>query len=429
MQRRDIILISGKGGVGKTLVSCLLAQELAKKYGPTGLADLDVDSSNISKIMDISMDMVKLTDDRKVIPMEVGNLRINSLGAMLSDSSISQTGAHYRRVVSDIIKNTAWGDIDFLIADMPPSISDIFRETVDIMKANNTLLGAVIVEQPSETEDGKRAYEICKRLYIPIIGFVENMSGSSMHGKPVLCSCGCGEEFSPWGSGKIKEYANQIHGDFLGKIPLSYELANSRPPQINDGVGVQTISRIAKKISLAGMPKIPQDTIREAAGSFKFVGRVIRSLLELVTRANSEFNVAELRNMFGRKENRGFAEFTITDCPETLSEYKTVYLGVLGGELKIYKQRDFPDSLNVIGGIKVGSGPLACVIKGKIPVMDPFTHRRYNEDYTFTKAVNGGDAEITGDNVFIEFILADNLFAHASEITGVDAEEFKRELK
>jgi len=425
---KSIIVISGKGGVGKTLVSCLLAQELAKKHGPTGLCDLDVDSSNIAKVMNVKMDRVQLTDDRKVVPIERDNLKINSLSAALTDTTISQTGMYYRRVVRDIITNTAWGDIEFLVADMPPSISDIFRETVEILKASNTLLGAVIVEQPSEVEDCKRAYEICKRLFIPAIGFVENMSGAEMHGKPVLCPCGCGKEFAPWGSGNIKEYAKEVGGNFIGRIPLSYELANTRPPQINDGVGAQTISRLAKKIALAGMPQIPKDTIREAAGTFKFVGRVINALYELVVRANSEFNVAELREMFGRKRNRGFVEFTITDCPQSLSEYKTLYIGVSGEELKIYKKRKFPDWLNVIASIKVGSGPLACLIKGKIPVMDPFTHRRYNEDYTFTKAVNCGDVELSGDNIFTEFILADYLFAHSGEITGVEPNEFRKKL-
>jgi len=421
---KSIVVISGKGGVGKTLVSCLLAQELAKKYGSTGLCDLDVDSSNIAKVMDVKMDRVQLTDDRKVVPIERDNLKINSLSAILTDTSISQTGKYYRRVVRDIITNTAWGDIDFLVADMPPSISDIFRETIEILKSNNTLLGAVIVEQPSEVEDCKRAYEICKRLFIPAIGFVENMSGAEMHGKPVLCPCGCGREFAPWGSGDIKEYAREVGGDFIGRIPLSYELANTRPPQINDGMGAQTISRLAKKIAIAGMPRIPEDTIREAAGTFKFVGRVIKSLLELVVRANSEYDVAKLREMFGRKKNRGFVEFTITDCPQALSEYKTIYIGILGRELKMYKKKEMPDYLNVIASVRASSGPLACVIKGKIPVMDPFTHRRYYDEYTFTKAVNNGDIEIEGDNVFTEFILADNLFAHASEITGVDTDKF-----
>lgn len=427
---KSIITISGKGGVGKTLTSCLLSQELAKKHGSTGLADMDVDSSNVSKIMNVKMDMVQLTEDRKIIPIIIDNLKINSLSAMLSDSAIAQTGNYYRRVVKDILQNTAWGpDLDYLICDMPPSSSDIFRKTVDIMKANNTLLGAVIVEQPSETEDCKRIFEICKRLFIPIIGFIENMAGCEMHGKTVLCPCGCGEEFSPFGKDDIKEYSKEIHGDFVGKIPLSYELANSRPPQINDGViGAQTISRLAKKISLAGMPKIPEDKIRQEAGTFKFVGRVMRAFFELIKRANSELNVADLRAKYGRK-NPGYVEITVTDCPVTLSEFKVVYVGIGGSKLKMYKKKNFSESATVLGGIKVGSGPLACIIKGEVPVMDPFTHRRYNEEYTFTKAVNCGDIELFGDNAFTEFILLDQLLFHATEVTGMSEEELRRKAE
>lgn len=406
--RKDIIIISGKGGVGKTLIASLLAQELAKK-GNTGLSDLDVDSSNIAKIMNVKMDEVELTEERKIVPIEFNeNLKINSLSAMLSDSTISQSGAQYRRIVHDILLSTEWGDLDYMVMDMPPSSGDIFREVVDITKKNNSLLGALVVEQPRETEDCQRIYEICKRLFIPIIGFVENMSGTSMHGKPVLCPCGCGEEFAPFGNGGIKTLAKEVGGEFLGRIPLSYELANLRPPKV-EGTGTQTLSKVAKKIEIAGLPKIPEDPIRKFAGSFKFVGNVVKVMLALGKQISLDFDLATIRSEYGRKKP-GIIAITITDCPEALNEFKITYLRIGSKKVEFYKEKNLPSDADIIGGIKIGSGPMACVLKNQIPVLNPFTHQRYNEDYSLTKAINNGDAEMFGEGCWPEFILMDNLF-------------------
>lgn len=105
------------------------------KKGDTGLSDLDVDSSNVAKIMNVELGEAELTEDRKIVPIQFNeNLKINSLSAMLSDSTISQSGAQYRRIAHDILLTTEWGDLDYMIMDMPPSSGDIFREVVDITK-------------------------------------------------------------------------------------------------------------------------------------------------------------------------------------------------------------------------------------------------------------------------------------------------------
>mgnify|MGYP000055860550 FL=1 len=406
---KGIIVISGKGGVGKTLVSCLLAQELSK-YGTTGLADLDVDSSNVASVMGIRMDEVRVTEDRKIVPAALngGSLLVNSLGATLSDTAISQSALFYRNVVRDIITGTEWGDIEYLVLDMPPGMSDIFRETVDQLKAMNALLGAVVVAQPSSLEDCRRAYEICKRLFIPIIGFVENMSGVMMHDKVVKCPCGCGEELAPFGKGTIKKFAEEVGGVFLGRMPLLGEELQ-KPPSVG-GVAAQTIKRAAERIKSSSIPKIPEDKIRQAAGTFKFVKRVLEALLALIRQAGREIDVATLRARYGRKEP-AITEIYITDCPETLGEFRQIYVqadDVKG--IKFYKRSTLPPNSRVAGGVRIGSGPLACVLKGKIPVMDPFTLTKYYEPYDFVKAVNTGDAEIWGDRSWVEFLLLDSLF-------------------
>ncbi|MHC1635777.1 MAG: P-loop NTPase [Candidatus Methanospirareceae archaeon] len=430
--RKDIIIISGKGGVGKTVVACLLAQELARKHGKTALCDLDIDSSNVASVMNIKTETPPVTEIegiRKVKPIKFdGDLEINSISAMLSDTSISHTGSQYRRMVRDLLENTAWSDdIEYLVADMPPSVSDIFRETVEYMKSKGTFLGAVVVEQPNSVEDGRRAYEICKRLFIPIIGFVENMSGAEMDGQPVKCSCGCGKEFVPFGSGGIKEFAKEVGGDFIGRIPLSLEIAQSRPPKATEGVAARTISSLAKKIALAPIPKIPKDRIREASGTVIFVKNVMEAFFEVLWRVNKKLNIGELREKYGRKKDRGFLKVTITDCPEVLSKYYgTFYIGIEEGKWKVYRD-PIPPNIKVVASIKLKSGVLACILKEKIPVMDPFTHKVYNEPYSFTKAVNNGDIEMYGDRVFIDFLFMDYLFAHLSELS--DLKEAKEEIE
>lgn len=400
---RGILVISGKGGVGKTLVSCLLAQELVR-HGATGLADLDIDSSNVASVMGVEAEEVRVTVDRKIIPAEVDGLLINSLGATLSDTAISQTARFYRNVVRDIITGTEWGDIEYLVLDMPPGLSDVFREAVDQLKALDALLGAIVVAQPAAIEDCQRAYEICKRLFVPIIGFVENMSGVTMHGEVVRCPCGCGDELAPFGKDTIKRFAEEVGGVFLGRIPLLGERVG-KPPKI-EGAGAQTIKRIAEKISVSSVPRLPADKIREAAGTFTFVKRVIETLLSLIRRAGDEIDIAALRAKYGRRE-AAVVEIHITDCPETLGEWRKIYVQADDSKgIKLYKS---PPAA-VAGGVRIGSGPLACAIKGKIPVMDPFTLTKYYEPYDFVKAVNTGDVEIWGDRSWVEFMLLDSVF-------------------
>jgi len=405
---KGVLVISGKGGVGKTLISCLLAQELSR-HGTTGLADMDIDSSNVASVMGIRMDKVEITEERKLVPaaLDGGSLLVNSLGATLSDTAISQTATFYRNVVRDIITGTEWGDIEYLVLDMPPGMSDIFRETVDQLKAMNALLGAVVVAQPSSLEDCRRAYEVCKRLFVPIIGFVENMSGVMMHGKVVKCPCGCGEELAPFGKGTVKKFAEEVGGVFLGRIPLFGEEL-PKPPAV-EGVAAQTIKRIAERIRSSTVPNIPEDKIRQAAGTFKFVKRVIEALLALIKQARSEIDIAALRAKYG-KGKPGLYEIHITDCPQALGEFRKIYLQVDDVKgIKLYKKDTLPPGAKVSGGIRIGSGPLACVLKGKIPVMDPFTLTKYYEPYNLVKAVNTGDAEIWGERSWVGFLFMDSI--------------------
>lgn len=241
---RPVIVISTKGGVGKTLVSINLALELSKNY-KTALLDIDLDSSNEAGLFGLASDSDINIETRKLIPKEYNGIKIFAMSIFLphADMGVTIPEPQRREFVTESIKNTEWGELDFMIIDAPGGtgieLTTVHQILPDCM--------AIIVSEMNQAEDYIRTVDVLRHYNMKIIGVIENRSGSWMHGKPVLCSCGCGEKFSPYGEGTIKDIFPEIK--FLGSIPLCGEIYKTNPPEIPEEFMVNIMDRFMEEIN------------------------------------------------------------------------------------------------------------------------------------------------------------------------------------
>lgn len=213
-----ILVLSGKGGVGKSTVSANLAYSLANRGYSTGLVDLDIHGPNIPKMLGIEGARLQSYDGKIIEPVRVtGNLAVISMAFLLPERStpVIWRGPMKMGVIKQFLEDVSWGDLDYLVVDLPPGTGD---EALTIAQLAPNIAGAVIVTTPQEVAilDSSKAVEFVKKLEIPVLGIVENMSG-------FVCPH-CGEEIDIFGKGGGEAEAQELGVPFLGAIPLDPEM-------------------------------------------------------------------------------------------------------------------------------------------------------------------------------------------------------------
>jgi len=194
---------SGKGGVGKTFVSCNLAMLLAAEGYSVGLLDADVDCPNIQDFLNISAELM-LDDKEQLIPLVYKGVKIVSTGFIQDkEEALIIRGPIKHRVLTDFLEKTLWGPLDYLVIDFPPGTSDIPLSAMQYADLTGIIL--VTTPQKEAVADATRAANMAKRLGIRIIGLIENMSGEVFGSK--------GEQL-----------AKKLGVEFIGSIPLEREI-------------------------------------------------------------------------------------------------------------------------------------------------------------------------------------------------------------
>ncbi len=208
-----IIVISGKGGVGKSTVSSNLAMSLSMAGYQTGLMDMDITGPNIPKMFHVEDE--KLTVENKMlIPITVPpSLKIMSMAFLLpdKDSAIMWRGPVKMSAVKQFIEDVNWGDLDYLVVDMPPGTGD---EALSIVQLIPKADGVVIVTTPQDVAllDSRKSVTFAAQTKMPIIGLIENMSG-------FVCPH-CGKETDIFKSGGGEATAKDMNIQFLGRVPI-----------------------------------------------------------------------------------------------------------------------------------------------------------------------------------------------------------------
>src|SRR3954465_15600751 len=208
--KHAIAIASGKGGVGKSTVAANLAVALEQTGSRVGLCDCDIYGPSIS-LMFGTRQRPMATDENKIIPVEQYNLKLMSMGFLLDDASPAiLRGPMVTRYTQQFLRQVEWGDLDYLILDLPPGTGDIQLTIVQTV----ALAGAVIVTTPQEVAliDARKASTMFEKVNVPVLGLVENMSY-------FLCPSD-GKRYDIFGSGGGATEAARLKVPLLGQIPI-----------------------------------------------------------------------------------------------------------------------------------------------------------------------------------------------------------------
>ena len=217
--KQKIIVLSGKGGVGKSTVSTNLAVGLSLKSYKVGLLDVDLHGPNVPNMLGLKNISPKITPEG-IYPVEYSeNLKVISIGFFAKDEdAIIWRGPLKHKAIQQFLTDTIWGELDFLIADCPPGTGD---EILSIYHVLSKVDGAIIVATPQNVAlaDVKRSIRFCQETKIPIIGIVENMSG-------FVCPK-CGTQIDIFKTNGARNLAKRYNIPFLGKIPIEPTLVQA----------------------------------------------------------------------------------------------------------------------------------------------------------------------------------------------------------
>ncbi|MBS3816598.1 MAG: Mrp/NBP35 family ATP-binding protein [Candidatus Thermoplasmatota archaeon] len=221
MVMNKIVVMSGKGGVGKSTVAANLAFKFASEGKKVGIFDSDFHGPSIPQMLGVKEDILGARDEKNIEPVEVdSNLKVVSMEFLLpdDDSAVIWRGPMKMKAIKQFVEQVNWGDIDYLIIDLPPGTGD---EPLSIAQQIPELDGSVIVTTPQEVavQAVKKSISFSEKLDLGVLGVIENMSG--------LTCPNCGEEIEVFGSGGGKEMAEKLDVPFLGEIPLDPEIMAS----------------------------------------------------------------------------------------------------------------------------------------------------------------------------------------------------------
>jgi ATP-binding protein involved in chromosome partitioning len=208
--RNIIAVASNKGGVGKTTVAVNLAIALAKRGASVGLLDADVTGPNVPIMMGFEAGFMA-EGDRGLTTAEKYGVRLVSLGFVLPKvSPVVWRGPMVGKAVEQLLRDIRWGELDYLLVDLPPGTSDASMT----MAQQAPISGVVIVSTPADVawEDASKAVAMFDKLNVPIFGVIENMSY-------FLCPH-CNERTEIFGHGGGRRAAEELGLEFLGEIPL-----------------------------------------------------------------------------------------------------------------------------------------------------------------------------------------------------------------
>ena len=213
---KKILVMSGKGGVGKSTVAVNFAVWLSLQGKKTGLLDIDIHGPSVPKLLNLEKEIIKGRDNT-IEPVKYSDmLSIMSIGFLLPDDSkpVIWRGPMKHSLINQFTNEVNWGHLDYLVVDCPPGTGD---EPLSIVQTMKDIDGAIVVTTPQQISviDVKKCVSFCIQLNLPVLGIIENMSG-------FICP-ECGKKTEIFKGEGGREIAEKYEVPFLGKIPLGEE--------------------------------------------------------------------------------------------------------------------------------------------------------------------------------------------------------------
>lgn len=210
--RRKVVVLSGKGGVGKSTVAVNIAVALQMAGKRVGLLDIDIHGPSIPTMLGLEGKTLQ-GGAEGLLPVDLNGLKVMSLGFLLPDpdQAVIWRGPLKMGVIKQFLKDVDWGDLDYLVIDSPPGTGD---EPLSVCQLISKLDGAVVVTTPQKVAavDVRKSITFCRQLGVPVLGVVENMSG--------FACPKCGEISAVFSTGGGKRISVDMGVPFLGSIPM-----------------------------------------------------------------------------------------------------------------------------------------------------------------------------------------------------------------
>jgi len=207
-----LVVLSGKGGVGKSTVAVNLAVSLMREGYKTGLLDVDIHGPSIPDMLGLQGQVIQ-GQEGELYPVFYEDLKVVSIGFLLKDAddAVIWRGPVKAGVIRQFLSDVIWGELDFLVIDSPPGTGD---EPLTVCQLTENLDGALIVTTPQRIAavDVRKSVTFCGKVNVPVLGVVENMSS-------LVCP-GCGEVVPLFGSGAGKAIAADMEVPCLGSLPF-----------------------------------------------------------------------------------------------------------------------------------------------------------------------------------------------------------------
>jgi len=216
--RTTLAISSGKGGVGKSTVSVNLAVALSLQGAKVGLLDADVYGPNVPQMMGLGKTDVNMLDTpngQRFLPLEAHNIKVMSVGLLAEpDHPLAWRGPVLHKIVTQFIHEVEWGDLDYLLIDLPPGTGDA---QITIIQ-ESPICGVILVATPQQVaiSDVRRSVYMFRQVGVPVLGIIENMSY-------LICDR-CGEPTPIFGSGGGQKLATEIHAPLLGQVPINAQI-------------------------------------------------------------------------------------------------------------------------------------------------------------------------------------------------------------
>ncbi len=257
-----IAVASGKGGVGKSTVSVNLAVALAKTGAKVGIVDTDIYGPSIPTMFNVRK-RPDINTRRKLIPLEKYGVKLLSMGLLVDqDQAVVWRGPMVSSAVKQFLNEADWGELDYLIMDLPPGTGDIQLTIVQTVP----LTGAVIVSTPQDValDDARKGVAMFKKVNVPVLGMVENMAYFTPPDMPE-------KKYHIFGKDGARNLATHLDVPFLGEVPLEQAVREGAdegtPVTATDGQGVAGVAfteiakKVAQQISIRNAQQAPTEKI------------------------------------------------------------------------------------------------------------------------------------------------------------------------
>lgn len=217
--KNKIIVLSGKGGVGKSTVAANMAIALSRMGKKVGILDVDIHGPSIPMMFGVCGTNLH-GEGQDIMPVLVGDVKVMSIGFILQNQNdpVIWRGPMKMKMIQQFLQDVRWGDLDYLIIDCPPGTGD---EPLSVCQLIKNPTGAVIVTTPQDVaiNDVRKSISFCRSLDLRVLGVIENMSGFK-------CPK-CGEISNIFSQGGAEKMAKELNVSFLGKIPLEAQIGIS----------------------------------------------------------------------------------------------------------------------------------------------------------------------------------------------------------